>query len=266
VKLGAKWIIAAGIVLLFALSAAAQFGGRSRPSSASNFDFPEEGEFHFNRLEYSDGGRRGFGAVSRRGNAGSWAFQDWPDADNHLTVGIRRLTLIQIAEPRSAGLEDDAIYDYPWTYATQTNFMELSEDEVVKLRDYLDRGGFLMTDDMYDREGDSFVQYAKEVYPKQNIEPMSEQDPMMHVHYTIEDKDRTFIPGDRHIRGGQIQPDGIPRWEKLSDAKGHVVMAINTNTDMGDAWEFADDPWYPERMTTLAYHYGINYIIYSMTH
>jgi len=31
-------------------------------------------------------------------------------------------------------------------------------------------------------------------------------------------------------------------------------------------WEFADVPYYPEKMTTLAYRYGINYIIYSMTH
>jgi hypothetical protein len=43
-------------------------------------------------------------------------------------------------------------------------------------------------------------------------------------------------------------------------------MAINANTDMGDAWEYADAPYYPAEMTTLAYHYGINYIIYAMTH
>jgi hypothetical protein len=52
----------------------------------------------------------------------------------------------------------------------------------------------------------------------------------------------------------------------MSDKKGHVVMAINANTDMGDAWEYADYPSYPAEMTTLAYHYGINYIIYAMTH
>jgi len=58
----------------------------------------------------------------------------------------------------------------------------------------------------------------------------------------------------------------VPMWKKVSDAKGHVVIAINANTDMGDAWEFADDPIYPEAMTTLAYHYGINYLIYAATH
>jgi len=45
-----------------------------------------------------------------------------------------------------------------------------------------------------------------------------------------------------------------------------MVVAVNFNTDVGDAWEFADVPYYPEPMTALAYRYGINYIIYSMTH
>ena len=124
-----------------------------------------------------------------------------------------------------------------------------------------------MTDDMYDNEGDNFRQIAKEVYPEQDIEPMTEADPMMHVHYDIQDKDRTFIPGERHLQGGgRVANVGTPGWFKMSDAKGHVVMAINANTDMGDAWEYADAPYYPAEMTTLAYHYGINYVIYSMTH
>ncbi len=44
-----------------------------------------------------------------------------------------------------------------------------------------------------------------------------------------------------------------------------MVVAVNYDTDIGDAWEFADVAT-PEKMTTLAYRYGINYIIYSMTH
>ncbi|MEE9136027.1 MAG: DUF4159 domain-containing protein, partial [Gammaproteobacteria bacterium] len=42
--------------------------------------------------------------------------------------------------------------------------------------------------------------------------------------------------------------------------------AINHNMDLGDAWEHADSPSYPEHFTALAYRYGINYIIYAMTH
>jgi hypothetical protein len=45
-----------------------------------------------------------------------------------------------------------------------------------------------------------------------------------------------------------------------------MVVAINFNMDIGDAWEHADWPQYPMEMTGLAYRFGINYIIYSMTH
>ena len=45
----------------------------------------------------------------------------------------------------------------------------------------------------------------------------------------------------------------------MYDPKGRMVVSVNFDTDIGDAWEFADVPYYPEGMTTLAYHYGINY-------
>jgi hypothetical protein len=64
-----------------------------------------------------------------------------------------------------------------------------------------------------------------------------------------------------------VQPEGsLPAWRAMYDDRHRMVVAANYNTDAGDAWEFADVPYYPEPMTALAYRYGINYIIYSMTH
>jgi len=93
------------------------------------------------------------------------------------------------------------------------------------------------------------------------------------VLYDIRENDRTFIPGSRHLRRGPggsvqiVQPEGsVPAWRAMYDPRNRMVVAVNFNTDVADAWEFADVPYYPEAMTTLAYRYGINYIIYSMTH
>jgi hypothetical protein len=52
----------------------------------------------------------------------------------------------------------------------------------------------------------------------------------------------------------------------MYDPKKRMVVSVNFDTDIGDAWEFADVPYYPEAMTTLAYHYGLNYLMYSITH
>jgi hypothetical protein len=53
---------------------------------------------------------------------------------------------------------------------------------------------------------------------------------------------------------------------KMYDGRNRVIVAANFNMDVGDAWEHADWPIYPEAMTALAYRFGINYIIYAMTH
>ena len=89
----------------------------------------------------------------------------------------------------------------------------------------------------------------------------------------VVNSDLTWIPGTRHLRrgpGGGItvqQPAGTaPAWRAIFDDRDRMVVAVNFNTDVGDAWEYADSPDYPEAMTTLAYRYGLNYLMYSMTH
>jgi hypothetical protein len=36
--------------------------------------------------------------------------------------------------------------------------------------------------------------------------------------------------------------------------------------DLGDSWEWADDPSYEEKYSGLGIRIGVNYIIYAMTH
>ena len=44
------------------------------------------------------------------------------------------------------------------------------------------------------------------------------------------------------------------------------MIAITYNSDVGDAWEYADDPTYPEKAASSAIRIGVNYIVYAMTH
>lgn len=57
-----------------------------------------------------------------------------------------------------------------------------------------------------------------------------------------------------------------PHWRAIHDDRGRLVVAINYNMDIGDAWEEADVPEYPAEATGLAYRFAINSIIYAMTH
>jgi len=261
-------ILAVGVGLLLAQRGFVRDEEQEQP--------PRPGEFHFLRLEYTDLPQyhRRFGRASRDGVGTGWWLMDWPAADNHFTTGIQRLTRIDAGDPRHLRLTDDRIFDYPWIYATQTGWWGLSDVECARLREYLLGGGFLVTDDFWGPEQWAvFRETMDRALPGREISDIAESDSVMHVLYSIEAKDRAFIPGSRHLArgaGGRIQmvpPEGtLPAWRAIYDDKDRMVVAVNFNTDFGDAWEFADVPYYPAEMTTLAYRYGVNYLLYSMTH
>jgi hypothetical protein len=263
-------------LLLLAIGALAQRFRFQEEDEGPRPSFPSQAEFHFIRLEYTDLPQyhRRWGYASRDGTGEGWWLVDWPDADDHFPAGVQRLTRIAAGEPRHIRLTDDRLFDYPWIYATQTGWWGLSNAEVLRLREYLLRGGFLVVDDFWGAEQwEVFRQTMERVLPDRPIADIAESDSVMHVLYDIQDKDLTFIPGTRHLRrgpGGSIvveQPWGTaPAWRAIYDDKNRMVVAVNFNTDVGDAWEYADSPLYPEQMTALAYRYGINYLVYSMTH
>jgi hypothetical protein len=249
--------------LLLAVSALGQRTLRRRPLEGAAF--PARAEFHFLRVEYTDL------FTSRRGFGRGWWMQDWPAAEIHFAQGVRRLTRIDVGEGRHVRLTDERLFDYPWIYATQVGFWDLSAAEIGRLREYLDRGGFLVVDDFFgEQDWEVFRASMARVFPGRPIVDIPPDDPLLHVLYNIEE--RTQIPGLRHLRIGPggatyVEPQAVPpHWRAIHDEQGRIVVAINFNMDVGDAWEHADMPEYPEAMTSLAYRFGINYIIYSMTH
>ena len=267
---------ALGALLLLGVAGLAQ---RYRPQAREEGPqpvFPAGAEFHFIRLEYTDlpEHHRYFGRASRGATGEGWWLVDWPDADNHFTMGVGRLTRVDTGDPRHFRLTDNQLFDNPWIYATQTGWWDLSDAETARLREFLLRGGFLVVDDFWGADAwEVFRQTMARVLPNKPITDLAESDAVMHVLYDIEEKDRTVIPGTRHLRIGpdgsvvvQLPLDSTPAWRAMFDDKNRMVVAVNYNTDVGDAWEYADSPYYPEPMTALAYRYGINYIIYSMTH
>jgi len=275
-------LIFAVLPLLCAAALAQRFGGGRggggggiRHAEIEPPTFPKDGEYHFVRLEYTDLPQyhRRWGFASRNASGDGWWMVDWPDADNHFSFGVQRLTRIATGEPHHFSLTDNQLWDHPWIYATQTGWWGLSDAEIKRLGEYLLRGGYLVTDDFWGPEAwEVFRLTMDRVLPGRPITEIALDDKVMHVCVDIEEKDLTFIPGTRHLRRGPngtevYQPPGsTPAWRAIHDDKGHMVVAINFDTDVGDAWEYADSPDYPEAMTTLAYRYGVNYLIYAMTH
>lgn len=249
-----KLLAASGIAMLALTASSDEFGlAPDRPTA----------EFHFTRLLYSDRRRYGFG----RGYGGSWRV-DYPEAEHHFLQGVSRLTRVETgAQGRILSLTNDAIFDYPWLYAVEVGDWFLNEVETEKLREYLLRGGFLMVDDFHgSAEWVGFTETLKQVFPNRPVIDIPESDEVLHVLYDLDQ--RTQIYGIRPLMMGMTyEYDGVdPHWRGVYDDEGRLMIAINHNMDLGDAWEHADTPEYPEPLTALAYRFAVNYVIYAMTH
>ena len=195
--------------------------------------------------------------------------RDWPEADFHFMQGLRRLTRIDAAaDGRQVSLSDAELFDYPVIYAVKVGFMRLDTHDAERLREYLLRGGFLIVDDFHGPyEWEEFRASLQRVFGQRPIVDLPTSDEVFHVLYDLDQ--RVQIPGRQAVARGVSweHPQGVPgHWRGIYDDHGRLMIAINFNMDLGDAWEHADDAFYPEPLTALAYRFGVNYIVYAMTH
>lgn len=246
---------------LLAGTLGAQFGRRGpgiTPEGELN-----NGEWSFVRLAYDPASPSGCSG----GGVGNTT--DYPQAETHLRASLDRLTLVDTGDEKFLRPDDPRIMDYPWLYAVEVGHWHLDEAAAANLREYLLRGGFLMVDDFHGSdEWAVFTASMSSVFPDRLIREIPLNDPMMKVLYDLDLDERIPIPADQNV-GPPLthQCDGSePHWRGIYDDENRLMVAINFNMDLGDAWEHANDPRYPEAMTSLATRYAINYIIYSMTH
>ncbi len=232
---------------------------RAELAAARRGEPPTGWEFYFTRAVYS-GIRRGFFE--------SWRV-DYPKADRQFLIGLRRLTNINAYEfENPVRLDDPNLRRFPFLYALEVGYMSLAEAEVSGLRDYLLAGGFLLIDDFWGTlEWENFESEMKRVLPGYAIVDLPLDHPLLSSFYEI--LEITQVP---NVQQGII---GGPTWERdgyrpalrgIIDDKGRLMVVINWNTDLGDAWEWAKNTFYPLKYSNFAYQLGINAIIYAMSH
>ena len=232
-------------------------------------DFSEKTEWVFARLMYPPGWNNGYaGRDNPDWPAGDslWT-QDFPRADRHFAEAVRRLTRIHVRSvEQPVSLDDgDQVYNWPWLYAVQVGEWGITDSEAAKLRDYLLRGGFFMADDFHGTvEWQVFQESMKRVFPDRPIVDIPDTDPIFHTVYDLDE--RYQIVGASHLGAGHKLDGFVARWRGIYDDKGRIMIAVSYNSDIGDSWEWADSPEYPEKYSALGVRIGVNYIVYAMTH
>jgi hypothetical protein len=217
--------------------------------------------FTFVRIQHSD--------QARPGRRGMWA-TDYPDSDVNLTARVAVDTGLA-TEPNGKVLRltDDPLKRYPFIYLVEAGSLALTEEEVVKLREYLLGGGFLMVDDFWGvNEWENFRVQIKRVFPDREPRELPLEHELFHCFYVLREKPQVpsihaWLNGLTSERRDAQQAN----YYGISDDKGRMMMVICHNTDLGDGWERADvDVNYNREICQrVAYPMGVNIVVYALT-
>ena len=219
-------------------------------------------EFYFTRAVYSSSWGRGRGR-------GSWSV-DYPKADLQFLSVLGRLARVldSYPEDHAIPLNDPELRRFPFLYAVEVGQMGLSEPEILALRDYLLAGGFLIVDDFWGTyEWDNFRANIERVLPGYPIVDLPMTHPIFHSYYEIKEVVQVPNYGNACRGGPYSERDGItPMVRGIFDEKGRLMVLISFNSDLGDAWEWMELWCYPLSLSKYAYEFGVNTIVYAMSH
>jgi hypothetical protein len=255
-------VIVVAALALAAAGVAANVTPRSRADRAvQRHRAVSPHSFYFTRGVYS-----GWARFGRRGG-GSWA-TDWPKSDLQFLTVLRRLTNIDaFPEEHGVALDDPGLVNYPFLYILEVGRMGLTSEEAAGLRRYALAGGFVMVDDFWgSAEWANFEEQMRLVFPEFPIVEIPLEHEIFRTFYDIDEV--LQVPNVSNARWGRTsERDGyVPYVRGIFDDKGRLLMVINWNTDLGDAWEWAEQPDYPVKYSTYAFQVGVNTIIYAMSH
>ncbi|MEM7351828.1 MAG: DUF4159 domain-containing protein [Acidobacteriota bacterium] len=229
----------------------------SDPAGAEE-DADRPHELYFSRAAYS----------SLSWDRPTWGI-DFPKADRQFLIGLERLTVIDASgDENPVRLDDPDLRRFPLIYAVEVGYMALDEGERQGLRDYLLAGGFLIVDDFWGTwEWENFEQEISAVLPEYSIVDLPLDHPVLHVFYDISEIVQVPNVHQGRMGGATWERDGyFPALRGISDENGRLMVVINWNSDLGDAWEWAEDPYYPLQFSNFAYQLGVNLIVYGMSH
>ncbi len=235
-------------------------------------DYQEKTEFVIGRLmypPYQSGRFSRFGGGDWTQGGTSWAV-DYPRGDRDFARLLRRITRVNVRsveQPVSLDDEDDVHY-WPFLIAGLPGTWDLTDNQAKKLREYLLRGGFLLCDSFFGTtEWEGFVATMRRVFPGRSMIDLPQTHPIFHTVYDLSNKAQVGNFQAYNGRGVPYRADGdTPHWRGIVDDNGRLMVVIAFNNDLGDGWQWTDDPRYPLDDANLSIKFGANIVVYAMTH
>lgn len=274
------------IVVALASTVSAQFqggrgfrGGRSgRGSERGGFGYrgipanPQyDGAFMFCRVMFRN---------ASNGDGGNWSV-DYPRADENLSYRFSELTRAIVSRDALGNFnhvllqltDAETLAKCPFIMMTEVGAAYFDEAEAAGLRTYLQKGGFLWADDFWGEY--AWAHWENEIrkaLPSGEF-PLVDLTLDHQIFHTLYDvKQIAQIPsiGHWYASGGgtsERYDSRVPHTRAITDKDGHMLVVITHNTDFGDAFEReGDSREYFERFAGPGYAFGVDVLIYSLTH
>ena len=241
-------LIAAVLVIGVMLGAVAQEEG----------ELPrDESRFTLARIFFDSPMGRFFMGRIGDGNGPPWS-HDWPRSEEHFMKILSEVTKLDVNPGgHIISFQNDECFKYPIAYLCEVGYLRLSEEEAHRMAEYLLRGGFLIVDDFRgNREFNNFVYQMKQVFPDRSLEELPRSHKIWKCFYDI--SDLSIEPPYSNFL--------TPQYYGMSDDNGRLMMVVDYNNDISEYWEWSDDPFIPIEESNEAYKYGVNYVMYALTH
>ena len=136
-----------------------------------------------------------------------------------------------------------------------------NDAEAAAFRAYLQKGGFVIFDDFAESRGGwaAFAAAFRQVLPGAQFFDLDPSHPIFHCFFEIDSFD--IVP--------QMYDLGRPVFRGVfedNDPAKRLLLVASYNHDLGELWEYSGTGFVPVDLTNDAYKYGVNYIVYAMTH
>jgi hypothetical protein len=160
-------------------------------------------------------------------------------------------------------LDDPELFRYPIATIIEVGYWNPSDEDIANLRAYLLKGGFLIVDDTRQERGFEFQNFyaqMKRALPEYEIQPVPDDHEIFNSFFSIPE------PRDLAAPYGWNIPEYLGIFEDNDPEAGRLMVMVNWNQDLQEYWEFSDRGYYPIDLSNEAYQFGVNFLIYALTH
>jgi hypothetical protein len=243
------------LLVLAALPLGAQRAGQN---STYIHNVPYDGRFTYPRIKYETaGGTMGFGGF--RGQRIMWN-HDYQNSDLHFPKILETVSTTHVRSDESNvfTFDDPELFKFPIAYLCEVGYWVPNDAELLGVRKYLAKGGFLIIDDFGGYDWDNFATQLARIFPKARPIRLDLKHPVFNSFFAIKSLE---VP--ENYRGGDEEFYGV---FEDNDPTKRMMMIINYNFDVSEYWEFSATGVYAIAPTNEAYKFGVNYVMYTLSH